>query len=146
MLDMECLDIEDENETHMMIIDEENKECNVNNNDTVEMIVDDETPAHTQSSLGDLKGVTIFQDDINSLNKGCWLTDNIIVLFCRILRKNCDISIFSNLIILDTIFYLSLSSSIRRDSLEIACRKASSYFKEMHASSIVVFPICSHSH
>lgn len=132
--------MEIEDDTAHMFHDQTGMECTdaVDNKELMEIIVDEELSTSSQHSLGDLKGVPLFKDDIDSLDVGNWLTDNIVVSFCRLLKDCCDAPIFSNLIILDSIFYLSLSSSLKKDSIDLACKKASSHFKEMHSSSVVV--------
>ena len=107
--------------------------------------VEDNEVSSSQFAMGEINGVPLFQDDIDSLSEGAWLTDNIIVLFSRVLKAREDFP--ADVIFLDSVFYLSLMNGLARGmTREEAFQRASSHFKELSSSGTVIIPICSHSH
>ena len=94
---------------------------------------------------GEVNGVPLFQDDMDSSSEGAWLTDNITVLFSQVLKAREDFP--ADVISLDSVFYLSLMNGLARAmTWEEAFQCASSHFKELSSSGTVIIPICSHSH
>eukprot|EP00794_Sanderia_malayensis_P001307 gene1307-1447_t len=95
--------------------------------------------------LCNIRDVPIFQEDIDSLDSGGWITDNIVTMSTRIIcEKFAHLS--SNVQIVATIFYMSLTRTWGNLTTVQNYEKAASFIKELSADGILIVPICEHNH
>ena len=95
--------------------------------------------------IATIKGVPLFQEDLDSLSNRSEVTDNIVVTFRRLIKE--QFGIMNNLKMADSIFYLALMQDLScNDQAEVNCHRASSHLTKISQDGILVVPICAHHH
>ncbi len=90
--------------------------------------------------LCNIKGVPIFQEDIDSLDSGGWITDNIVTMSTRIICEK--LAHLSYVQIVDAVFYMSLTQTWGNLTTVQKYEKAASLIKELSENDILIVPIC----
>eukprot|EP00112_Aurelia_sp_Birch-Aquarium-sp1_P013301 Seg2818.2 transcript_id=Seg2818.2/GoldUCD/mRNA.D3Y31 product="hypothetical protein" protein_id=Seg2818.2/GoldUCD/D3Y31 len=95
--------------------------------------------------IATIKGVPLFQEDLDSLLEGNEITDNIVGVFLRLINE--QFRGIQNLTIAESLFYMSLTQNVALSgSVEQNFQRASSYLKKISPEDNLVVPICAHGH
>ena len=95
--------------------------------------------------IATVKGLPLFQEDLNCLSEGGEITDNIIGVFMRYIME--QFKGIEDLAIAESFFYLSLTQDTALSgSFEENYRQASSYITSISPRDNLVSPICAYGH
>ena len=95
--------------------------------------------------IATVKGVPLFQEDLDCLSEGGEVTDNIIGVFMKYIKER--FRGIEDLTIAQSFFYLSLTQDTALSgSFEENCRRASSYITSISPKDNLVIPICAYGH
>ena len=95
--------------------------------------------------IATVKGVPLFQEDLNCLSEGGDVTDNSIGVFMRYIME--QFKGIEDLTTAESFFYLSLTQDTAlSESFEENCRQASSYTTSISPKDNLVLPICAYGH
>ena len=95
--------------------------------------------------IATIKGVPLFQEDLDCLREGNEITDNIVGVFMRLINE--QFMGIENLTIAESLFYLSLTQNIAvGGSVDQNFQRASSYLKKVSPEDHLIVPICAHGH